>query len=321
MTKRKRVKASLLHLFVLASSVAYAKSGKQQQPTSTQQKGTVTTAQVLAKTAVTAVLTDSSFANPDSVDSGSLLDEFYSSEMTSAPRATLNDKAARFVKTYLEENRETLQKAEQRGGNYFKTITSIFSQYGLPAELKYLAVIESKLKPSATSHAGAAGLWQLMPSTARALGLKVAGKVDERRHVYKSTLAAAKYLKTLYTIYGDWLLVLAAYNGGPGNVNKAIQKSGSRNFWELQNFLPGETRAHVKRYIGAHYYFEQQGGVTTHTPAEWEEHQQAMASFMLARRQEREELKRLMDLEGKPISLPMVKNEFAITPKEKMGSK
>jgi len=316
MTKRKRVKTGLLHLFVLASSVAYAKSGKQQQPTDAQQKGTVTTAHVLAKTAVSAVLTDSSLANQTDVDSGNLLEEFYESEMTSAPKAMLNAKATRFVKTYLEENRETLRQAEQRGSTYFSTITKVFSQFGLPVELKYLAVIESKLKPGATSRAGAAGLWQLMPVTARALGLKVAGKVDERRHLYKSTVAAAKYLKSLYTMYGDWLLVLAAYNAGPGNVNKAIQKSGSRNFWTLQDFLPKETRNHVKRYIGAHYYFEQQGGVTTHTPAEWEEYQQAIVSFMLARKQEREELKRLMDLEDETIPIPIVKNDFGTMPKE-----
>lgn len=316
MTKRKRVKAGLLHLFFLASSVAYAKSGKQQQPTDAQQKGTVTTAYVLAKTAVLAVLSDSSLANPTDVDSGNLLEELYDSEMTSAPKATLNARASRFVKTYLKENRETLQLAERRSGTYFGTISKIFSQYGLPVELRYLAVIESKLRPGATSRAGAAGLWQLMPATARALGLKVAGKVDERRHLQKSTVAAAKYLKSLYNTYGDWLLVLAAYNAGPGNVNKAIQKSGSRDFWTLQHFLPGETRNHVKRYIGAHFYFEQQGGVTTHTPAEWEEYQQAVASFMLARKQEREELKRLMDVEDEAIPIPIVKSELATMPRE-----
>mgnify|MGYP003576079324 CR=1 FL=1 len=316
MTKRKRVKAGLLHLFLLASSVTYAKSGKQQQPADAQQKGTITTAYVLAKTAVSAVVTDSSLANPTDVDSSNLLEELYDSEMTSAPKANLNAKASRFVKTYLEDNREDLQLAERRGGTYFSTISKVFSQFGLPVELKYLAVIESKLRLGATSRAGAAGLWQLMPSTARALGLKVAGKVDERRHFYKSTVAAAKYLKSLYNTYGDWLLVLAAYNAGPGNVNKAILKSGSRNFWVLQNFLPGETRAHVKRYIGAHYYFEQQGGVTTHTPTEWEEHQQAVASFMTARKQEREELKRLIDVRGETIPIPIVKSDLATMPKE-----
>ena len=211
-------------------------------------KTTVTTAQVLAKAAVTAVLTDSSLANPVSRDSGRLLEELYNSEMTSAPKATLNAKAASFVKTFLKSNREDLQKAEKRSSNYFSTITTIFSQYGLPVELKYLAVIESKLKPSATSHAGAAGLWQLMPGTARELGLKVRGKVDERRHVYKSTVAAAKYLKSLYKMYGDWLLVLAAYNGGPGNVNKAIRNSGSRNFWKLQQFFTGRKPSACKTF-------------------------------------------------------------------------
>jgi len=315
MTKRKRVKAGLLHLFVFASSVAYAKNGKQQHPADATQKGSVTSAQVLAKTSVTAVLNDSSLANPTSNDSSSLLEELYNSEMSSAPKATLNAKAASFVKTYLKENRETLEQAEGRSGSYFSTISKVFSQYGLPEELKYLAVVESKLKPSATSGAGAAGLWQLMPTTARGLGLKVAGKVDERRHVYKSTIAAAKYIQKLYATYGDWLLVVAAYNCGPGNVNKAIAKSGSRNFWVLQHFLPGETRGHVKRYIGAHYYFEGQGGITTFTPDEWEDHQQAVSSFMLARKQEREELQKLMDMEGRSIALPLVKSDLLNTPK------
>jgi membrane-bound lytic murein transglycosylase D len=100
--------------------------------------------------------------------------------------------------------------------------------------LKYLAVIESELKPTATSWVGAVGPWQLMPATARLLGLKVSHKVDERTNYQKSTHAAAIYLKDLYTEFGDWLLVIAAYNGGAGNVYSAIRKSGSRNFWKLR---------------------------------------------------------------------------------------
>jgi membrane-bound lytic murein transglycosylase D len=101
-----------------------------------------------------------------------------------------------------------------------------------------------------------------MPTTAREIGLKINGKYDERTHFYKSTVAAAKYLKSLYGYFGDWLLVLAAYNSGPGTVFKAIHKSGTRNFWALQAFLPAESRGHVKRFIATHYFFEEQGSVS-----------------------------------------------------------
>ncbi|HUQ97016.1 MAG TPA: lytic transglycosylase domain-containing protein, partial [Chitinophagaceae bacterium] len=123
------------------------------------------------------------------------------------------------------------------------------------------------------------GPWQLMPTTARELGLRVSKKTDERKQYYKSTTAAAKYLRDLYSEYGDWLLVIAAYNAGPGNVNKAIRKAGSRNFWKLQAFLPAETRGHVKRFIGTHYFFEDAGSETTLTKAEAKAHCEALARF------------------------------------------
>ena len=138
----------------------------------------------------------------------------------------------------------------------FNIIDSVFREQGLPLELKYLAVIESDLKSSARSHVGAVGPWQLMPGTARILGLKVTKRVDERKNYYKSTRAAARYLKDLYQEFGDWFLVLAAYNGGPGPVYTAIHKSGSRNFWALQAYLPRESRDHVKKFIATRYFFE-----------------------------------------------------------------
>lgn len=294
MTNSKSVQTGLFSLSLLLTTVTYGKDGDQQQPVDAQQKGVTTAAQVLTKSAVTAVMADSVMQSYSSADSIAQLQELYKSELANAPKVTLNSKAVNFVKKYLEENRETLEKVEQRSGAYFNTIATIFRQYGIPDELKYLAVIESKLKPSATSYAGAAGLWQLMPGTARSLGLKVSGKNDERRHFYKSTVAAAKYLKALYKEYDDWLLVLAAYNAGAGNINKAIRRSGSRNFWILQDFLPGETKAHVKRFIGAHYYFEEQGSVATLTKTEWQAHQKAITNFMAHRKKEREELEHIM---------------------------
>ena len=136
-------------------------------------------------------------------------------------------------------------------------------QYGLPRELKYIAVIESNLNPALTSNKGAGGPWQFMPYTAREYGLSVNPYLDERRDYYKSSHAAARYLLTLYKQLHDWLLVMAAYNGGPGRVYSAMKKSGSKNFWDLQYYLPEESRIYVKRFIATHYIMEGAGGVTT----------------------------------------------------------
>ncbi len=180
----------------------------------------------------------------------------------------LNKQAASFVKDYIKRNDNNLSKIKVRGELCFGMMDSIFNRFGLPIELKYLAVIESELKSTATSRVGAKGPWQFMPETAKILGLKITRHYDERTNYRKSTRAAAMYLRDLYAMYGDWLLVLAAYNGGPGPVNYAIKKSGSRNFWKLQNYLPAESRDHVKKFIATHYYFEGQGGETTLTKAE-----------------------------------------------------
>jgi membrane-bound lytic murein transglycosylase D len=158
-------------------------------------------------------------------------------------------------------------------------IDSVFRKYDLPVELKYLAVIESELNPKATSRVGAVGPWQFMPGTAKVLGLKISRKYDERTNFKKSTKAAAIYLRDLYSTYGDWLLVLAAYNCGPAPVNSAIRKSGSRNFWKLQYFLPAESRKHVKKFIATHYYFEGTGSVVTHTKTEYAKYLKQVEEF------------------------------------------
>ncbi len=137
---------------------------------------------------------------------------------------------------------------------YFPMIEDIFDSYGLPAELKYMAVIESALNPNAVSPAGATGLWQFMYSTGRFYGLTINSVVDERRDPVKSTHAAAKYIKDLYNIYNDWILVIAAYNCGPGNVNKAIRRSGNKkDYWEIFYRLPRETRGYIPQYVAATY--------------------------------------------------------------------
>lgn len=188
--------------------------------------------------------------------------------ITVAPKVSLNRHVARFVKSYVKKEDEFLQKMKGRSGSYFQTIEAVFQQYDLPVQLKYLAIVESQLRSNASSPAGARGLWQLMPVTAKELGLRIHGKTDERLYTYRSTVAAAKYLQNLYAEFGDWLLVLAAYNSGPGAVYKAVKKSGSHNFWALESYLPAESRGHVKRFIGIHYFFEGEGSVATQTKAE-----------------------------------------------------
>ncbi len=175
----------------------------------------------------------------------------------------VNPNAEGYMQDYLKLHSNNLLKMKGWGQPYFNLIDNILSQYGLPKELKYLAVIESNLSPRATSWVGAGGPWQFMPYTARDYGLVVNYNIDERRDYYKSTHAAARYLLTLYSQMHDWLLVIAAYNGGPGRVFSAIKKSGSKNFWSLQYFLPAESRNHVKKFIATHYIMEGSGGVTT----------------------------------------------------------
>jgi membrane-bound lytic murein transglycosylase D len=146
---------------------------------------------------------------------------------------------------------------------------AVLTQHGLPKELKYLAVIESGLKYNNISRTGAVGPWAFMPAAAKEYGLSTARHNDERLDYIKSTHAAASLLTDFYERYGDWLLVIAAYNGGPGNVDKAIRKSGgSKDFWTLQYYLPNESMNHVKKFIATHYIFEGEGGVTTVTKNE-----------------------------------------------------
>ena len=137
---------------------------------------------------------------------------------------------------------------------YFPMIEDIFDSYGLPAELKYMAIIESALNPNSVSRVGATGMWQFMYSTGRLYGLTINSIVDERRDPIKATHAAARYLKDMYDIYHDWILVIAAYNCGPGNVDKAIRRSGNRrDYWDIYYRLPRETRGYIPQFVAATY--------------------------------------------------------------------
>lgn len=137
---------------------------------------------------------------------------------------------------------------------YFPMIEDIFDSYGLPTELKYMAVIESALNVNAVSRVGATGMWQFMHSTGKSYGLTINSVIDERRDPVKSTHAAARFIRDLYNIYNDWILVIAAYNCGPGNVNKAIRRSDNRkDYWEIYYRLPRETRGYIPQYVAATY--------------------------------------------------------------------
>jgi membrane-bound lytic murein transglycosylase D len=182
----------------------------------------------------------------------------------------LNPQAVSYVQGYVKTHGALMERIKIWGKPYLDLYDGILSQYGLPKELKYLSVIESNLKSGAVSIAGAVGPWQIMDFEARRMGLTVNGRNDERVNYSKSTHAAAKILKELYGQFNDWLLVIAAYNCGQGRLRQAIRQSGSRNFWALQNFLPLETRNHVKKFIGTHFIFEGNGGLTTMTAAEVE---------------------------------------------------
>lgn len=181
----------------------------------------------------------------------------------------LNPLAVPFVEDYIQHQGKNLEAMKTWAQPYFRMMDGILMSYGIPKEMKYLAVIESNLQPSAVSWVGAVGPWQFMPETGRRMGLAVNGYYDERTNYYKSTHAAAKYMKDLYSQLGDWMLVVAAYNCGPGRVFSAIRKVGSRNFWEIQYALPLESRNHVKKFIGTHYIMEGGGGLTTSTTEEW----------------------------------------------------
>ncbi|MGI6047641.1 MAG: LysM peptidoglycan-binding domain-containing protein [Petrimonas sp.] len=167
---------------------------------------------------------------------------------------SFNQVVKQYIDMYANRRRDIVGYMLTIGEYYFPMFEEVLDKYGLPLELKYLPVIESALNPVAVSRVGATGLWQFMLRTGRGYGLQINSLVDERRDPHKSTEAAARYLKDLYAIYGDWNLVIAAYNCGPGNVNKAIARSGgARDYWQIYYNLPRETRDYVPAFIAANY--------------------------------------------------------------------
>lgn len=174
-----------------------------------------------------------------------------------------NPVVGKYIDMYLSKRRKQVADMLALHNYYGRIFIEEIDRAGVPHELQYLPVIESAINPVAVSRAGATGLWQFMPSTATGLGMEVNSLVDQRRDPRVSSEYAVKYLKQLYNIYGDWSLAIAAYNCGPGNVNKAIRRAGGgKDFWEIYNYLPAETRGYVPSFIAANYvmnYYDRYG--------------------------------------------------------------
>ena len=186
-----------------------------------------------------------------------LPDSIYKARLRALPfviEVPYNEIVRRYILRYVKHNPRQLASLQRKADYYFPLFEDILGKYDLPFELCYLPVIESALNPQARSHMGAVGLWQFMPATGKKYGLEVNSLVDERMDPIRSTEAACQFLKALYSIFGDWNLVIAAYNCGPGNVNKAIYRAGGkRDFWSIYPFLPKETRGYLPIFIAASY--------------------------------------------------------------------
>ena len=159
-----------------------------------------------------------------------------------------------YINVYTKQRRQQMSRMMGLAAYYFPVFEEILDQFNLPLELKYLALVESALNPKAKSWAGATGLWQFMYNTGKEHNLKVSSYVDERMDPFRATIAACEFFKKSYSVYGDWSLVLASYNSGRGNVNKAIRRSGGKkNYWQIRRFLPKETRSYVPAFIAVCY--------------------------------------------------------------------
>jgi membrane-bound lytic murein transglycosylase D len=186
-------------------------------------------------------------------------DSVYQQRLSALPfefKMTYNPIVRQYIELYTCRIKDKLQVFIGLSDFYFPIIDESFKANQLPNELKYISIIESALNPRAVSRCRAVGLWQFMKGTGKENGLMINNYIDQRRGILESTNAAAKYLKTLYNKYNDWQLVLAAYNCGPGRVNKAIKRAkGKKDFWEIYKYLPRETRGYVPGFIGAAYAF------------------------------------------------------------------
>jgi len=194
---------------------------------------------------------------PDSVpvfDSLTYAKRFEAFNANSPFSIVYNDRISGYINLYAKRRKKTTAKMLGLAPMYFPIFEETLDRYDMPLELKYLAIVESALNPKAKSRVGAAGLWQFMYRTGKMFDLQVTSYYDERSDVYKSTDAACQYLKKLHKMYDDWDLALAAYNCGPGNVNKAIRRSGGKkSYWEIRSYLPRETRGYVPAFLAVNY--------------------------------------------------------------------
>ena len=175
-------------------------------------------------------------------------------DMNSFISLPFNDNVKNYIILYSEKMKERMGRILGLSQYYFPVFEDILSKYSLPLELKYMAIVESMLNPTATSRAGAKGIWQFMYATGRSYGLEITSYVDERMDVEKSMDAAARYLADAYRIFGDWALAMSSYNCGAGNVSKAIRRAGgSMDYWDIYPYLPRETRGYVPAFVGVMY--------------------------------------------------------------------
>ena len=190
-------------------------------------------------------------------DTTALPDSIYKARLQALPcvvELPYNERVRAFILRYVRNSPKQVARMMRMSDYYFPIFEEALGRYNLPYELKYLPIIESALNPIARSYVGAAGLWQFMPATGKLYGLEINSLVDERMDPLKATEAACRFLSSMYNIYKDWNLVIAAYNCGSGNVNKAIRRAnGKRDFWSIYPFLPRETRNYVPIFIAANY--------------------------------------------------------------------
>ena len=203
-------------------------------------------------------------ADVENKNPGEVGEETYIRRLAAIPSVIelpYNQVVRKHIERYVYRSRTLVEEMLGMSLYYMPIFEQALEKEGLPLELKYLPIVESALDPNATSRVGAAGLWQFMIGTGKGLGLEVNSLVDERRDPYRSSAMAAKYLKNLYQIYNDWSLAIAAYNCGPGNVNKALHRNGDTgDFWDIYEYLPRETRGYVPAFIAANYamtYYKQ----------------------------------------------------------------
>jgi membrane-bound lytic murein transglycosylase D len=189
----------------------------------------------------------------------SIPDSVYINRLSKIPsvfKLTYNSVVRKYIEMYTQKKRNIVQPMLGAAEYYFPIFDDIFDYYDVPNELKYMSIIESALNPRARSRTRAIGVWQFMYGTGKRYGLTINSLVDERRDPIKATHAAARFSRDLYQIFGDWQLVVAAYNCGPANVNKAIRRAGGKkDFWDIYRYLPRETRGHVPAFIAAVYTF------------------------------------------------------------------